>query len=513
MTQPSDDNTVHEMVTDFDDLPARAEARPIPRMLTERLPPSLIDAPLPSLTVTSAPAEIDDRSGPLLRADEAAFDEDALLLPMAAEEPAVSAPAAAPVFDDRSTVLQRLEHELSAAERRLFPNTPPHHATRDKHDEDALGDIDLDALRIDTLPNLGADALDLPLLRQAPTPPNGHAAARPPKVGETEGNLATEDIAALLAKLHASQWRGRLILTFGEGEKSIYFDDGAPVSATSNLPHDRFAELLVREGRLTRSARFGDLAALAPSAPRWIESGLLKPGELIAMRRRHVEEILYSTFAWQAACYRLSDEQAAMHERVQLLAHPWALVLEGVRCKYHLERLVQLVGPLETVLSPTERLARAIIDGRLRAAEQARAELIDGRRSLGELLHIGGAPALSEIGLYALGWGLIAIGAVRPGADAAATRAVGREQVTAKHALVRDGDYFSVLGLSREASAYEIDRAFERLSREYAPERFNDSLLAELGDVLAEISDVLAEAHRVLSDEHLRTRYRARLGA
>ena len=95
--------------------------------------------------------------------------------------------------------------------------------------------------------------------------------------------------------------------------------------------------------------------------------------------------------------------------------------------------------------------------------------------------------------------------------DREADRAIDKERVIAKRAQVQDGDYFAILGLGRDASSREVARAFERLKREFAPERFADPLRQELSDALAEIGEVLDEAHRVLADDEVRASYRARL--
>jgi hypothetical protein len=58
-----------------------------------------------------------------------------------------------------------------------------------------------------------------------------------------------------------------------------------------------------------------------------------------------------------------------------------------------------------------------------------------------------------------------------------------------------------------------VARAFERLKREFAPDRFVDPLREELAPALAEISEVLDEAHRVLADDGMRQSYRAHLPA
>lgn len=480
-------------------------------------------------------------------------------------------------FDDRGSFARRLESELSAAERRLFPNTPSTASGRTDEYEDALGDIDLDALGIDTIPGIGGDsfdrAVDLPRngkprnagpATSEPSPPLGARAdaidlradvveprvddrAARPSLPDDEGDLADADLATLVAALHTAGYSGALTLSRGDGDKTLFFDDGLLVGARSSFVHDRLGDLLVRDGTIGREAqaRVRDLAdGGRRGALQLVERGLIKSSELFTVLRRHVEEIFYSCFAWERGHYRLGREQPAPEDRVRMGSHSWALVVEGVRRKYSLERLVERVGPPETVLTPTTALQRALEDCALTPPERDRAELLDGERSLAELqLGAMGAP-LTEAALYALAWGLIAVGAARfdgdepvagAGVRAVPTlvttsydrrrrprplerardrdtdRVVDKERVLAKRAQVQDGDYFMVLGLSRDASSHEVARAFERLKREYAPDRFAEPLREELAPALAEIGAVLDEAHRVLADDRVRRSYRDHL--
>jgi hypothetical protein len=502
-------------------------------------------------------------------------------------------------FDDRGSFARRLESELSAAERRLFPDSPSTASASADEYEDALGDIDLDALGIDTIPGIGGDALDRafdlrprnghaerlgerggdPVIANVPerrpngkTEPYATRGADPaaPRVEERversrprttlpdeEGDLASDDVTVLFARLHAGAFSGALSLTRNDGEKLVFFDDGAPIGARSSFAHDRLADLLLREGSIVREAyqRLRDLPdGGRRAALQLVERGLVKSSELFATLRHHVEEILFSCFAWERGRYRLGREQAPAEDRVRLGAHPLAFILEGVRRKYSLERLVERVGPPETVLTPTTALLRTLDDCALTPGERAVAELIDGERSLAELsLGVVGA-RVPEASVYAVAWVLLAAGAVRidsdepaagagagvramatlvaPAGSSAATperrtrprpverardresdRAVDRDRVLAKRAQVQDGDYFAVLGLGRDASAHEVARAFERLKREFDPDRFVSPLREELAPALTEIGEVLDEAHRVLADDGMRRSYRAHLPA
>ena len=83
-----------------------------------------------------------------------------------------------------------------------------------------------------------------------------------------------------------------------------------------------------------------------------------------------------------------------------------------------------------------------------------------------------------------------------------------RSQVKARLNLVEEGDYFSLLGVPRSATAYEIHRAYLELRRGFEPSRVLNAATADLADDLELIIEVLDEAHDVLRDQSRRERYR-----
>jgi hypothetical protein len=194
------------------------------------------------------------------------------------------------------------------------------------------------------------------------------------------------------------------------------------------------------------------------------------------------------------------------------------------------------------VLVPTTMLMELRSDGALSPSEEVALDLFDGDRSLGDLLlALAGVPGveLGETSLYALAWGLLCAGAVRraddptdrlgipsvatlvtPGVERRGVvregerdgdRSIDRERVAAKRAQLGDCDYFGALGLDRAATPHEIERAWERLRHDFAPERFSEAMRNELGDALVEIRSVLDEAHRILMDDGVREAYRSHL--
>jgi len=87
----------------------------------------------------------------------------------------------------------------------------------------------------------------------------------------------------------------------------------------------------------------------------------------------------------------------------------------------------------------------------------------------------------------------------------------GRARIIARYALVEVGDYYQVLGVARDATSAELERAHARLARELSPEEIGPGLAGELGVEIAAIRIVVEEARRILGDPRLRARYSARL--
>ena len=88
---------------------------------------------------------------------------------------------------------------------------------------------------------------------------------------------------------------------------------------------------------------------------------------------------------------------------------------------------------------------------------------------------------------------------------------IDRARVLARFALVQDGDYFQILGVPRDASAYEIRRAHQILAREFGTLALAPAVCRELEKELMAIRTVLDEGLRVLGNVDLRRRYQRHL--
>lgn len=345
------------------------------------------------------------------------------------------------------------------------------------------------------------------------------------------------DAAMLFERVYRERFTGRLVFRRRHVEKSIMFHRGRPVFASSNQPEDRLASLLAREGKISEQQADQSYRRAVDSGKRvgeiLVELGFLKRRELLPAVRHHLEELVYTLFAWDQGEYAIIPGQFAMTERIRLSTHPAAMVLEGVRRKYHGEVLVALVGPPESVVEIHDDTQRKTVMSvaDLSPAERRILLAFDGQRTLAE---VSDETRLGRLTVYQLAYGLVALDAARvrrPGdpplaePEAASPEEAGaapeeeaegpddaelgidRQRILAKHALVDDSDYFMLLGVRRDATGFEILRAYEAARRDYAPDGLAPVLRRELAGELAEIREVLDEAYRVLRDDVLRTAY------
>jgi uncharacterized protein DUF4388 len=354
-----------------------------------------------------------------------------------------------------------------------------------------------------------------------PRPPEPPPAAAPPAAAAAEverGRLAETDFATLLGRLYREGFTGRITLRDGEVEKSVLLNAGFPVSAGSTLAADRMNEQLLRAGRITR-AQYEESKDMVDESGRktgaiLVDRGFLKESELLAEVRRHYEEILYSLFGWEGGEYEIVAGPPP-EERVRIGAHPAAIVVEGLRRRGNAAQLGARLGGMLVALRPTGR-ADLLRDAGLTDREEAAAALIDGKRPLADVARRSG---LAEADVCRLAWALLVLAVVRHPTAVVPVRElewellpddteIDRGRVAARHALVREGDYFEVLGVPRDATAVEVQRAHERARAHFDAAALPADVGARLRRELDEIALVLDEALRVLSDDERREAYR-----
>ena len=348
-----------------------------------------------------------------------------------------------------------------------------------------------------------------------------------PDTGEIARGVS--DAAMLLAKMFAQASTGRIAFRLegvGAVEKVVFFDQGRPVFASSSEPRDRMGELLVREGKITAAQYERCQTVVAESGRRMgeilVDFGYLKRRELLPAVRRHVEDIVYSLFQWDRGTYHIALDATPSSERIRLSRHPAALILEGIRRKLDRTSLERLIGSASTVIEvpDRERLGGIINLGDLAVEERSALAAFDASADLSAVARTAGVDVADVL---PLAWGLCVLGLATarrtdtevPDESSALVGetdlAIDRERVRARWELVSEADYFALLGVRRDATGFEIRRAYQSARRDFATDSFPHDLRRELAQELDDIAHVLDEAFRVLRDDRLRMTYLSNL--
>jgi hypothetical protein len=346
---------------------------------------------------------------------------------------------------------------------------------------------------------------------EAEAPPPAPVRAPPPEL--RAGTLAELPAPRLLALAARAELHGRVDFE-GEATRSLYFEEGRVVGATSSDPAERVEELALRLGLVTRDQYRLAAAAAAPLATRraavvLLERGFLKPTELTALVRRRTEEVVFGVFADAGARFRWAAAEVPADERIALERTGLQLAVEGVRRRWLAPQVDAVLGGDATLLAPVGTAPPPGALG-LSPEERRAVGLADGLRTLDEIV---GASPLDPLSTRQALAALVLVGALavrtfqggRPAA--AATAAIDLARVRDKLDQCRRADYFTILGVGRLCTPHEVRDAFERLRTELDPRRFQGVREEGLEARLDEIQRVLADARDVLADDRLRGEY------
>ena len=328
------------------------------------------------------------------------------------------------------------------------------------------------------------------------------------------GTLEQIDFPMLLCRAFDARLTGRLDVLGLDARRTVWFEEGRLVAAASASLVERLEEIALRANLISPAQHHALRTAQEPLARRlavqMVELGYIRPSEMYRLVRRRVEEIAWSLFLDEESEYEYSQESPPAEERVVLPAHPYALAAEGIRRKFSVDRLYARLGGPATLLKP-KGSAELDYFG-LSAREKRLASTVDGLRTLEELLFEGG---LEEAAALKVLYALMCGGALEIAilGEAAKTKTpeeaarIDAIRVAEKYSQAVAGDYFQVLGLRRDSTTYEVREAYDRLAREFHPDRYAGLDDEALMGKLAEIGRALAEAADVLGDDQVRETY------
>ena len=330
-----------------------------------------------------------------------------------------------------------------------------------------------------------------------------------------------------MALLVRSRYTGAVAFETSDGIHRVVLRDGDFVTAASGIDSHSLTAFLVHRGALApkmaeslsrRIPQFGRHAGAA-----LVAHGHLRQDELWPVLRAHAEWLVGRALQIESGAASLEPEIPARLKPEPAVfggATGAEVFVELVRRSLSPQEAIERLGGMQTRFKEGQT---PTLLGECALPEHEQAHVNRARSAtLGEILETSNAPDFAAV-LYALA----ELGVLERRSDDAQRRPTPeaprptddldedarRARINARLALVEDGDYFAILGVGREATAYDIRRAYTELRREFEPDRALTPSTADLKEEVATIAEVLDEAFEVLRDQVRRERYRRALEA
>jgi DNA-binding response OmpR family regulator/curved DNA-binding protein CbpA len=375
------------------------------------------------------------------------------------------------------------------------------------------------------------------------------------------GNLKHKRFPEVLGQLYRWRATGALLLRRDRVKKIVYLREGYPIFVKSNLMSECLGRVLVREKMISEEECEKSITLMKSQTGRQqgtvlIEMAVISPHNLVYGLQLQLEEKLFDIFGWIDGDYQFSPKIDIPPQAVHLDMSLATIIYEGVRRRFSPRMLHDLLEPFaDSYLAVHDDPLHRFQEISLEADERALVALIDGRRTLNEIIERSKLPreVASQL-IYAL----FAAEMIQPvnkrarrrdsllptpaelsqespppmkrraRASDATARAKSNDPVLVPAALdalsadelrkrlatrikaLRRASLFEALGVSKKASADEIRRAFFALVRDVHPDNFR-AHPADVRDLAAQIHNELVRAYETLSDDERRAEYESRL--
>jgi DNA-binding response OmpR family regulator/curved DNA-binding protein CbpA len=361
------------------------------------------------------------------------------------------------------------------------------------------------------------------------------------------GNLKRLPFPRLLHRLYLKRANGALFLLKARIKKIVYFKDGHPTYIKSNVLSECLGRVLVRERLISEEECEASLRKMRDEKRQQgailIGMGVISPHNLKYGLELQLQVKLFDIFSWADAEYQFRDDVKIPNDVITMELPNGQIILEGIRRTYDRARVEAALAPMmSNYVRPARDPALRFQQMGLEDDEKAYLENIDGTRTLKECL--ANAP-MGEMKALVSSYAMLCAGVLETDelplrrSDGPAAQAEGdaelpvpvlrpriptqplspvphmgepqanglsRERLAANLLTLRNQDHFSVLGVGYDAPSGAVERAYERLAREYHPDRFRDRG-NDTRKIAAEIFDRVGEAHKIVSDPDARKRY------
>jgi len=149
------------------------------------------------------------------------------------------------------------------------------------------------------------------------------------------GDLLSQSLCGLFHWLAETREDGRLDLIREPVRKAVFFEEGHPVFATSNIESERFGEFLVAQKQLSRAQHAEVLDFAARKGIRFTEALLAldvcTPNRLFSALAAQVRDRILDLFTWTAGSFEFYHDSKPLDPVLPLNLRSHTLIHEGVQ--------------------------------------------------------------------------------------------------------------------------------------------------------------------------------------
>lgn len=324
-----------------------------------------------------------------------------------------------------------------------------------------------------------------------------------------------KSLAWIVADRALMRGSGIVKSTRGKLRRVFCMQDGEIVFAASNLIEEQLGERLVQAGALLPSLRASAVQEAGRTKRKLAQvlkdAKVMTDEELRRGMEELVEHLLSSTLEWTEGTCELEVGRPSLEGEVTVRMSPVQLILRHAR-RYpiHLDAVRMRIGPPD--VRPQIVPERATLVGSM-GTNPVFAFLLegcDGTLTVPEL--VARSPGTEEDTLRAL-HALILLGVLLAAREkmvyqqAAQGPPLGREECLAILARSEGGDFYGILGLTRQTGPLEIRDSYYALARRYHPDRFRAGPLNDLLPRMEQYFTKVTEAYNTLFSPDLRAEY------
>lgn len=337
------------------------------------------------------------------------------------------------------------------------------------------------------------------------------------------GSLRETPFCQLLHNLYTLKGTGLLHLERGSVKKVIYFKEGYPIFARSNLLRECLGRLMVSRNLISAQNCDKSLEMIKKTARLQgtvlIDMGLITPDRLHQELAAQMVEKLLEIFSWPEGEFRYVQGKSFKSGVTAIDVSPANLILQGFKRHSPEARLVEVLAPhRHRYIVQSENPYYRFQDMDLSEWDNKILAKCIGDRTLQELLnqhpltqpelrHLLAALIITEV-VVSRETPIKNFKAISEQPETAPANKKLRESLLRDYSRMIGQDHFELLGVEKSADNETIRQNYFNLAKVYHPDRFQgENLSLDLSEKLGELFQRIGQAYHVLSDPKRKAQY------